>query len=133
MAILELINVTKKYGDTVILADVSFALTPGTSLAITGESGGGKTTLLSVAGLLQDAGSGRIMLDGRETTQAAKAEKAKLRGIYYGFIFQRARLVNSLNALENVLAPVRFIRRGKDSGQKALDLLAALGLEGKIH
>ncbi|MDR3348169.1 MAG: ATP-binding cassette domain-containing protein [Acidaminococcales bacterium] len=133
MAILELMNVTKKYGSDVILSDASFALAPGTSLAITGESGGGKTTLLSLAGLLQDASSGRIMLDGRETAQATKAEKAKLRGNYYGFIFQRARLVNSLNALENVLAPVRFIRRGKDSGQKARALLAALGLEGKMH
>lgn len=133
MAILELINITKKYDANVILSDVSFALAPGTSLAITGESGGGKTTLLSIVGLLQDASSGRVILDGREAGQSTKAEKARLRGNYYGFVFQRARLINSLNALENVLAPVRFIRRGKDAGQKARSLLAALGLESKMN
>jgi ABC-type lipoprotein export system ATPase subunit len=133
LAVLELTEIKKKYGGDVILSEAGFVLEQGASLAITGESGGGKTTLLSIAGLLQDADSGRIIVDGRTVPQTDKAEKARMRADYYGFIFQRARLINALTALENVFAPLYFIRRSQDAEKRARALLEELGLGGKIN
>ncbi|WP_094606748.1 Glutamine transport ATP-binding protein GlnQ [Sporomusa silvacetica DSM 10669] len=131
--LLELRNIGKSYGDDVILSNVWFALNRGTAIAIVGHSGGGKTTLLSIMGLLQKPTSGQILIDGQEIDSFDSHRMAKLRGQYLSFVFQRARLINSLTALENVMAPSWFIRNGEDVEQQAKALLEQFGLSHRLH
>lgn len=130
--LLELRNIEKKYGDDVILSKVSFSLTRGTAIAIIGHSGGGKTTLLSIMGLLQQATSGNVLVNGFDIEGLASHKLAKLRGQHLSFVFQRTRLINSLTALENVMAPAWFIRNGKEIEQQAKDLLERFGLSHRL-
>ncbi|SFL31843.1 ABC transporter ATP-binding protein [Pelosinus propionicus] len=130
--LLELRNIEKKYGDDVIISKVSFTLAKGTAIAIIGHSGGGKTTLLSIMGLLQRATSGNVLVDAIDIGGLDSYQLANLRGQYLGFVFQRARLINSLTALENVMAPAWFIRRGDKIEQQAKDLLERFGLSHRL-
>ncbi|MBP2636107.1 MAG: macB 1 [Firmicutes bacterium] len=131
--LLELKNIGKRYGDDVILSNISFTLNRGTAIAIVGHSGGGKTTLLSIMGLLQKATSGQVLIDGQEIDSYDSRSMAKLRGQYLSFVFQRARLINSLTALENVMAPAWFIRNGENVEQQAKALLEQFGLSHRLH
>ncbi|BBB89479.1 MAG TPA: ABC transporter ATP-binding protein [Methylomusa anaerophila] len=131
--LLELSNIGKNYGEDVILSDISFTLDRGTAVAISGHSGGGKTTLLSIMGLLQRATSGKVLVDGLDIDRLNSNKLAKLRGQYLGFVFQRARLINSLTALENVMAPAWFIRNGENVEQQARDLLERFGMSHRLH
>jgi ABC-type lipoprotein export system ATPase subunit len=130
--LLELRNIEKKYGDDIILSNVSFSLAKGTAIAIIGDSGGGKTTLLSIMGLLQQATSGNVLVNGFDIDGLDSHKLAKLRGQCLGFVFQRARLINSLTALENVMAPAWFIRSGEKVEQQAKDLLKRFGLTHRL-
>ena len=91
MALLEVKNLTKHFGKTIVLRDVSFSLDAGQVLAIIGSSGSGKTTLLRCLTGLEEADGGTITLDG---------------GGNFGLVFQSFNLFPQYTALENVmLAP----------------------------
>ncbi len=130
---LELIAITKKYGEETILTEISLTLQAGTAVAITGNSGGGKTTLLSIMGLLQQATAGEIVVDGVAVSGLSQQEQAKLRGKHFGFVFQRARLIHSLTVWENVLVPARFTRTEQDLKQRAQTLLTNFGLDNRLN
>lgn len=131
--LLEVRQVGKRYNEEQILTDISFGLEAGRSLAITGQSGGGKTTLLSISGLLQQPTSGRVILDGLDTGGLSSGRLAALRAAYFGFVFQQARLVHSLTALENVLVPAWLTRQGKPAEERARNLLIRFGLEQRLR
>ena len=131
--LLEMKNIKKTYDEDVILADISFSLPKGKAAAIIGYSGGGKTTLLSVMGLLQKPTSGQVLVNNQDVTRLDAHSLAKLRGAYIGFVFQRARLINSLTALENVIAPAWFIKSGVNVERQAKALLDNLGLAHRLH
>lgn len=131
--LLEMRDIGKRYGEDIILSGLSFTLTRGTAIAIIGHSGSGKTTLLSIMGLLQKATTGQIRIDGRDIAGLSPAMLARLRGQYVGFVFQRARLIHSLTALENVIAPAWFIRRGENLERQARALLEQFGLSHRLH
>lgn len=129
--LLELTKISKAYEEDLILSEISFKVEKGTAVAITGNSGGGKTTLLSIIGLLQSATSGRIIVDDIDVSAFNPQEQAKIRGQYFGFVFQRARLINSLTVLENVTLPAVFSRR-QHVQEQAKTLLADFGLEHRL-
>ncbi len=131
--LLELRNVGKNYGDDTILSDISLTLHAGTALAITGNSGGGKTTLLSIMGLLQDATTGSVLVDGIAVSDLDRHRQAKLRGRQFGFVFQGARLINSLTVFENVLVPARFSEIKADLKKRASELLARFDMGHRLH
>lgn len=131
--ILELCQISKRYDDHIILDEISFAVKSGTTIAITGESGGGKTTLLSIMGLLQAADSGEILLEGKRLSKQDTFQLAKLRSQYFGYVFQRARLVNSLSALDNVMLPAWIAGMGPSMETKAAGLLSSFGLGNRLH
>lgn len=131
--LLELRSVAKVYGNDAILKDVTFSLERGMAVAIVGNSGGGKTTLLSIMGLLQQASSGNVAVDGHDIDGLSSQELAQLRSRYLGFVFQRARLIHSLNALENVIAPAWFIRQGQNVEAQAKELLERFGLAHRLY
>lgn len=131
--LLELKNIKKSYDEDVILEDISFSLSEGKAVAIIGHSGGGKTTLLSIMGLLQKPSAGQVLVAGLDIAELDVKRLARLRGQYLGFVFQRARLVNSLTALENVMAPAWFVRRGATVEREAKVLLENFGLAHRLH
>ncbi len=131
--LIQLQDISKWYGKEMILSDVSLTLNQKEAIAIIGDSGGGKTTLLSIMGLLQNASAGKVLVEGREINQLSENEKAFLRSQMFGFVFQRARLVNYLTAWENVLLPSLIIRKDKKLAQKGRELLVDFGMGKRLH
>jgi putative ABC transport system ATP-binding protein len=131
--LLELQDISKSYGNDPILSSVSLTVDKGTAVAIIGDSGGGKTTLLSIMGLLQTATAGTVLVDGIDTGGLNQHEHAKLRGKYFGFVFQRARLLNALTALENVLAPAWFNKTGDNLENRARELLTHFEMSHRLN
>lgn len=130
---LELQDITKSYDNDTILWRISLTLQKGKALAITGDSGGGKTTLLSIMGLLQTATAGKVLVDGVDASGLNQQEQAKLRGEKFGFVFQRARLINSLTVFENVLVPARFTGIDENLKKRAQKLLTHFGLDHRLN
>ncbi len=132
MSLLEVKKLTKNYPNTELLADISFALKAGESLAILGRSGSGKTTLLNLLAGLDSPDSGEIYFNQSPIHTLAESDLAELRGKSMGFIFQSYRLLEALTALENVCLPLELL--GKDHAiQTATELLTKLGLDSKIN
>jgi len=131
--LIELQNICKSYGEDSILSNISLTVKKGTALAIVGDSGGGKTTLLSIMGLLQNATFGKILIDNLDVSALSQHEQAKIRGKYFGFIFQRARLINSLTALENVMVPAWLTQKNKNLENRAIELLTHFNMQHRLH
>ena len=85
---IELANVCKNYGDVRALDEVSLSIDSGDYIAIVGESGGGKSTLLYSIGLLENIDSGTITYDGVDVSNMSERELARLRNEHVGFVFQ---------------------------------------------
>jgi putative ABC transport system ATP-binding protein len=132
---LELRGVTKRYGTgqggQVTAADaVTFTIEAGAFAALTGASGSGKSTMLHMIGAIERPDSGTIISDGTQVTALRGNALADYRRTV-GFVFQRYNLLPALTALDNVLAPVLPYRTGWDKGDRARQLLTAVGLTGR--
>jgi len=112
-----------------LLSDISLSLPAGASLAITGKSGEGKTTLLQILGTLEKADSGTLTIAGQTVTPSLAPT---LRNQHIGFIFQSFNLLEDFTALENILMPLRIARKPA-SPAHALALLDAVGLTSRAH
>ena len=128
-------NVTKQVsspeGLLTILADVSFTIRKGESVAIVGESGAGKSTLLALLAGLDLPTSGKIRLNGVELTALDEDGRAAVRAASVGFVFQSFHLVPSLNALENVMLPLE-LAGNKSPRKSALEILQKVGLKERV-
>jgi putative ABC transport system ATP-binding protein len=117
------------YADDIALDDVSLAIEPGRSVAIVGPSGSGKSTLLYVLAGLLPPRRGRVVLGDIDLYARSDAERSRLRGSRFGFVFQFSELLPELTLIENVALPLRLagVRRRTAEGA-AGDLLALLGI-----
>ena len=135
--VLELRNVTRIFGegDTQVRAldDVSFSIKRGEFVLIVGSSGSGKSTLLNMIGLLDKPTSGKVILDGKQTTTLNDGQVSQYRNEKLGFVFQFANLLPDLTVLENVMLPQQIQRSSEDIRQNATDLLIKVGLEDQIN
>jgi ABC-type lipoprotein export system ATPase subunit len=124
-----------KQGKTVVRAldGVSFNIESGEFVAIVGRSGSGKTTMLDSLGLLLRTTSGRIVIDGVDTSSLKDDQKARLRSSKIGFIFQEYNLLPTLTALENVMLPLHYAAKPKGDREWARALLEEVGLEDRMH
>jgi len=122
---LELRNISKKFGDKQILKDFNLIVPEKQVLAIVGPSGGGKTTLLRMLAGLETIDSGQVIYNG-EILDVAELEKRNL----LGFVFQDFQLFPHLSVLENLtLSPIHTMNVSKEEAEeKAQGLLARLGL-----
>ena len=120
-------QVSSPEGILTILADVSFTVERGESVAVVGPSGAGKSTLLALLAGLDLPTTGRIWLDGRNLTELDEDGRAQVRAASVGFVFQSFHLVPSLNALENVMLPLE-LAGNRSPRESAYKILAEVGL-----
>ena len=112
--------------------NVSFHVDSGEFVLVVGSSGSGKSTLLNLVGLLDKPTSGRISIDGTDTTHLNDGKTTTFRNRKLGFIFQFSNLLADLTVLENVMLPVQMAG-GKDPRGYAAELLGAVGLRDQMH
>lgn len=126
---LELKEVTKKFGDRTILDHVDLTVEDGTILCIVGQSGGGKTTLLRCISGLEQIDSGQILVDGIAFDPYVNSTNDAVIGV----VFQEYNLFPHLTVLQNVmLAPMMVLKKDKKKMQtEAQELLQKLALEDK--
>ncbi|SFD87667.1 MULTISPECIES: ABC transporter ATP-binding protein [Pseudomonadaceae] len=123
--------VSSAEGELTILHDLSLELEKGGSLAIVGSSGSGKSTLLGLLAGLDLPSTGRILLAGNDLGSLDEDARARVRAEHVGFVFQSFQLLDSLNALENVMLPLELEGRS-DARQRATELLERVGLGGRL-
>ena len=115
------------------LDNVSFSIEKGEFVLIVGSSGSGKSTLLNMIGLLDRPTTGKVFIDGTDTTNLTDDKISSFRNKKLGFIFQFSNLLTDLTVLENVWLP-REIAVTTDSAEKnARELLKSDGLEDQIN
>jgi putative ABC transport system ATP-binding protein len=126
--VLTLRAVTKRFGTRSVLNAVSLELAAGEYVAIVGESGIGKSTLLNAIAGLEPVDSGTISFEGREVTAMSEDELALLRREHLGFVFQAFHVLPHLTVEQNVALPL-FLRN-LPAGE-AKGALASVGLGGR--
>ena len=119
-------------GELSILADLSLQLAKGDSLAIVGTSGSGKSTLLGLLAGLDLPSSGEVHLAGHALAALDEDQRARVRAEHVGFVFQSFQLLDSLNALENVMLPLELDGR-RDARERATELLSRVGLGERLQ
>jgi lipoprotein-releasing system ATP-binding protein len=113
-----------------VLHGIDFTLGRGEFAALIGPSGGGKSTLLNLIGLLDQPTRGKVWIQGIETDKLGDAERTRLRGRSIGFVFQYHYLLPAFTALENVMMPMLAVRGHPDAEmrERAAALLDEVGL-----
>lgn len=133
--IVEAIELSKSYGNGVrtwALRGVDFRIDPGEFLAVVGASGSGKSTLLNMVGALDRPTSGKIIIDGLDTSTLDDPALAAVRGETIGFVFQFHYLLAEFTVLENALMP-QWIRGKAVDKEWVTSLLARVGLGDRLH
>lgn len=137
--IIRLENVCKTYRmsegvEVKAICDINFVVNEGDFSCVLGPSGSGKSTLLHIMGLLDTPTSGRVYIDGVETTRMTADGQAYIRGQKIGFVFQMFNLIGSLKAWENAAIPLTI--RGvplAERERRAKELLTRLGLGNRLE
>ena len=137
--LIELKDIYKIYGEGLesevrALDGVSLEIRRGEFVAIVGQSGSGKSTMMNVLGCLDIPTRGEYLLDGVNVRELSDRELSRIRNKQIGFIFQGYNLIPALNARENVELPL--IYQGVGMGQRhdrALEALARVGMDERAH
>ena len=116
-----------------VLKGVDLTLRPGESLAITGASGVGKSTLLNIMGTLEPPTEGIVRFQDRNVTEMNESDLCSLRNREIGFVFQFHHLLPEFSALENTIMPALIARLSKKVAlEMATDILKKVGLEKRL-
>ena len=121
-------NLSKHYGAVPVFANVSLSVPDGEFVAIVGESGVGKSTLLNCLAGLDQWDSGSVVLDGLDLGQLNDDQLARLRREKIGFVFQAFHVLPHLDVAQNVALPLMLLGQHDDARVQAM--LAAVGLGG---
>lgn len=126
-------NITKSFktshGRLDVLKGISFSIEKGEFMMLLGKSGGGKSTLLNILGLMDTPTGGTYLLDGQDMGRISAKEKTKIRGSKIGFVFQAYNLISTMTAYENVELPLGYQGMAKEKRRAlVLEALEKVGL-----
>jgi len=125
---LQVRDLAKRYGDTVVFSHVSLDVAPGEFVAIVGESGVGKSTLLNCMAGLDSWDEGSVQLKGQDLGALSDDGRALLRRRHVGFVFQAFHVLPHLDVAQNVGLPLLLLEQPDPARVEAM--LAAVGLAG---
>jgi len=124
MAILEIKNLRKSFGDTEVLKGIDLSLEKGEVLAIIGSSGGGKTTLLRCLNFLEKADSGEIIVNGKSVFSANEGEKPAVSPeaqLSFGLVFQQFNLFPQYSVIDNLMLAPKLRAKRKTTPQSEVE------------
>lgn len=110
MNAVEIMDVTKKYGDRVIFDHINMEIREGEMTALIGPSGCGKSTLLNMIGLLGDLSNGKIRIFGKEIPKINSRKATMLRRNTVNYLFQSSALVGDMTVYQNLMLAMHFVR-----------------------
>ena len=120
-------------GDLTIFKDLDMKVDAGELVALVGQSGTGKSTLLQVAGLLDKPSAGRVIIDGQDTQSLSENKRTLMRNNSIGFVYQFHHLLPEFTAVENVAMPQIIAGKNRTAAHdKAEGLLKGLGLGARL-
>jgi len=125
---LQVHDLSKHYGTTPVFSHVSLSVAPGEFVALMGESGVGKSTLLNCMAGLDPWDSGSVHLDGVDVGALSDDQRATLRREKIGFVFQAFHVLPHLDVAQNVALPLLLL--GRPDATRVTAMLKAVGLEG---
>jgi len=128
MSLLEIDGLAKRYADVPVFDGVSLHVEPGEFVALLGESGVGKSTLLNAIAGLDTVDAGPAGVDGEEVTALPEPALARLRRAKLGFVFQAFHVLPHLTVADNVALPLLLLDR--PDPDRVLQVLGAVGLDG---
>ena len=123
---LQLQHLSKSFGDTPVFRDVGFEVARGEFVALVGESGVGKSTLLNCIAGLEPPDSGLLSLAGQDVLGLDEDARARMRRSQLGFVFQAFHVLPHLSVAENVSLPLLLL--GRPDAQRVQTVLDAVGL-----
>ena len=126
MTLLEVKGLAKRYGSSPVFESVDLQLHSGELVALLGESGVGKSTLLNCIAGLDTPDAGQVVLDGHCMHALAERQQALLRRSHLGFVFQAFHVLPHLNVSDNVALPLLLLQR--PDAQRVAQMLEAVGL-----
>jgi lipoprotein-releasing system ATP-binding protein len=135
---LQLQNVTRVYGqgdaELRVFDGLSLTVNAGEVVALVGQSGSGKSSLLHIAGLLEKPTSGEVFIAGQECTTLDDKARTRIRRIGVGFVYQFHHLLPEFSALENVVMPQLIAGASQSEAEtRARDLLGRLKLSHRLE
>ncbi|HOZ63553.1 MAG TPA: ABC transporter ATP-binding protein [Burkholderiaceae bacterium] len=125
---LQITNLSKHYGDVAVFSNVSLTVARGEFVAIVGESGVGKSTLLNCMAGLDSWDAGTVSLDGTDLGTLSDDQRALLRRRQVGFVFQAFHVLPHLDVAQNVALPLMLLNQQDDA--RVQQMLEAVGLGG---
>lgn len=127
--IFELVDIQKKYKSRIVLDDFNLTVYPGEMIAITGNSGSGKTTVLNIIGLLESPNSGEVKLFGKQRTKVNSRSSNLLRRNCISYLFQNYALIDEESVSYNLDIPLMYIKKGrKEKKEMKESALVQVGL-----
>jgi len=131
-AIIEVKNLTKRFGTKLVLDDVSLSIEKGKTTVVIGPSGCGKTVLIKHFIVLVRPSEGQVFFEGRRVDHLGERELSKVR-THFGYLFQEGALFDSMTVAENIMFPIRQnyqVKNGREVEDIVKVKLAMVGLDG---
>ena len=128
MPLLDVQALSKRYADSPVFSNVDLQLAQGEFVAILGESGVGKSTLLNCIAGLDTVDAGAVHINGSNITALSEAQQALFRRAHLGFVFQAFHVLPHLSVAHNVALPLLLL--GRPDPARVQQVIAAVGLQG---